>query len=124
MMTSSTFVSTISHGTRLLDKGINLNTAPPGPGFNDASRRPYPQYNTISGFTDHGWVAYQSLQVKAERRAASGLYLLASYTYSKTLTNGMTSDTVGDPGVLYYPLVPFPNADKGVGATDLRNNLH
>jgi hypothetical protein len=112
-----------SHGTRLLDKGINLNTAPPGPGFNDPARRPYPQYNTISGFTDHGWVGYQSLQVKAERRAASGLYLLAAYTYSKTLTNGMTSDTVGDPGVPYYPLVPFKNADKGLGATDLRNNF-
>ena len=102
-----------SHGTRLLDKGINLNTAPPGPGFNDPARRPYPQYNTISGFTSHGWVGYQSLQAKAERRAASGLYLLASYTYSKTLTNGMTSDTISDPGVPYYPLVPFRNADKG-----------
>jgi hypothetical protein len=112
-----------SHGTRLLDKGINLNTAPPGPGFNDASRRPYPQYNTISGFTAHGWVGYRSLQIKAERRAANGLYLLASYTYSKTLTNGMVSDTVGDPGVPYYPLVPFKNADKGLGATDLRNNF-
>ncbi len=112
-----------SHGTRLLDKGINLNTAPPGPGFNDAARRPYPQYNTISGFTSHGWVNYRSLQVKAERRATQGLYLLASYTYSKTLTNGMTSDTISDPGVPYYPLVPFPNADKGLGTTDLRNNF-
>ena len=112
-----------SHGTRLLDKGINLNTAPPGPGYNDASRRPYPQYNTISGFTAHGWVGYQSFQAKAERRAARGLYLLASYTYSKTLTNGMTSDTISDPGVPYYPLVPFPDADRGLGATDLRNNF-
>ena len=112
-----------SRGTRLLDKGINLTTAPPGPGYNDASRRPYPQYNTISGFTAHGWVGYQSFQAKVERRAARGLYLLASYTYSKTLTNGMISDTISDPGVPYYPLVPFPHADKGLGATDLRNNF-
>lgn len=68
-------------------------------------------------FTDHGWVGYQSLQVKAERRAASGLYLLAAYTYSKTLTNGMTSETVGDPGVPHYLLVQFKNADSGRGVT-------
>jgi hypothetical protein len=70
-----------------------------------------------------GWVVYNALQLKLERRAANGLYLIGSYTYSKALTNGLQQEITHDPGVDYFPFVPFPNADKGLAGNDLRQNF-
>ena len=57
--------------------------------------RPFPQYLDIGGSNNGmcsclenlGVSTYNALQVKLERRFRNGLNLLASYTYSKTLTN-------------------------------------
>jgi hypothetical protein len=35
----------------------------------------------------------------------------------------LRQEITGDPGVNYYPLHPYPNSDKGLASTDLRNNL-
>jgi len=112
-----------TRGTRLMMKNQNLNTATPGPGFNPPSRRPYPQYNGIFATMSRGWLDYHSMQVRVERRAASGLYLLGSYTYSKGITNGLRQEITGDPGTNYFPLAAWPDADKGLAATDLRHNF-
>ncbi len=112
-----------THGTRLMEKNFNFNTAPPGPYTNPANLRPYPQYNNIYVTDSHGWLRYNSLQAKLEKRAAKGLYLLAAYTYSKAFTNGLTQEITGDPGATYYPLYTWPNADKGLASTDLRSNF-
>jgi hypothetical protein len=112
-----------TQGTRLMQKNFNFNSAVPGPYFNPRALRPYPQYNNILVTDSHGWLNYQSLQLKAERRAAKGLYLLAAYTYSKALTNGLKQEITGDPGQDYYPLLPYPDADKGLASTDLRQNF-
>jgi hypothetical protein len=112
-----------THGTRLMEKNFNFNSAPPGPYTNPASLRPYPQYNNIYLTDSHGWLRYDSLEVKAERRVANGLYILAAYTYSKAFTNGLTQEITGDPGQTYYPLKTYPNADKGLGSSDLRQNF-
>ena len=63
------------------------------------------------------------MQAKVEKRATKGLYILAAYTYSKALSNGLRQEITGDPGVNYFPFIPFPNADKGLASTDLRNNF-
>jgi hypothetical protein len=102
-------------------KQIDFNTATPGPGSDPAARRPYPQYNQILDTVSAGWLGYQSLQVKAERRAGKSLYLLLGYTYSKALSNGLRQEITGDPGVNYFPLLS--GADKGLASTDLRHNL-
>ena len=112
-----------THGTRLMEKNFNFNSAPPGPYNNPRALRPYPQYNNILVTDSHGWLKYNSLQVRVERRTAKGLYLLAAYTYSSAMTNGLSQEITGDPGVNYYPLNAWPNADKGHAATDLRNSL-
>ncbi len=112
-----------THGTRLMDKNFNYNSAPPGPYTNPRNLRPYPQYNNILITDSHGWLRYDSLQAKLEKRAAKGLYLLAAYTYSKAYTNGLLQEITGDPGADYYPLNAWPNADKGLASTDLRNNF-
>ncbi len=111
-------------GFRLSQKNFDVNTAPPNTLGNDpASLRPYPNYGAIDYTDSNGWLNYQSLQLKAEKRAAKGLYLLAGYTYSKALSNGLKQEITGDPGNDYWPLIPFKNADKGLASTDLRNNI-
>ena len=112
-----------THGTRLMEKNFNFNSAPPGVYTNPRNLRAYPQYNNVLITDSHGWLRYDSLQVKLERRAARGLYLLAAYTYSKAFTNGLLQEITGDPGQIYYPLNPYPNADKGLASTDLRSNF-
>jgi len=116
-----TVAYTNTHGTRLSLKQIDFNTATPGPGNDPAARRPYPQYNQILDTVSGGWLGYQSLQVKAERRAGKSLYLLVGYTYSKALSNGLRQEITGDPGVNYFPLLA--GADNGLASTDLRHNL-
>jgi hypothetical protein len=57
--------------------------------------RPYPQYLDVGGSNNNmcsclenlGISTYNALQAKLERRFRNGLNLLASYTFSKTLTN-------------------------------------
>ncbi len=54
------------------------------------SLRPFPQYQTIGtsgGLENVGHSSYEALTAKLERRFHSGLNLLASYTWSKTLTD-------------------------------------
>jgi hypothetical protein len=112
-----------THGTRLMEKNFNFNTAPPGAYTNPRSLRPYSLYNNIYVTDSHGWLRYDSLQAKLEKRAAKGLYVLAGYTYSKAFTNGLSQEITADPGAFYYPLLTWKNADKGLASTDLRNTF-
>ncbi len=111
-----------SYADRLFDKSRNLNTATPGPGFNPAARRPYPNLQSVIAAISRGWMKYNSLQVRLERRASAGNYVLASYTYAKALTNGV-SGFGGDPGIVYFPVVTDEDADVGSANTDLRHNF-
>ncbi len=111
-----------TYADRLFDKSRNLNTATPGPGFNPAARRPYPQLQAVTAALSRGWMKYNSLQLKLERRSAGGFYLLGSYTYAKATTNGV-SGFGGDPGIVYFPVVTDEDIDVGSANTDLRHNL-
>jgi hypothetical protein len=111
-----------SYADRLFDKSRDLNTAPPGPGFNAAARRPYPQLQQVIAALSRGWMQYNSMQLRVERRASKGFFLLASYTYAQALTNGV-SGFGGDPGIVYFPVVTTKDADKGSSNTDLRHNF-
>ena len=56
--------------------------------------RPYPQFSTITSnccLENLGQSTYNALQTKIERRFRNGLNLLASYTYSKTITDADSS---------------------------------
>ena len=53
----------------------------PGPGFNPAARRPYPQLQAVIAALSRGWMKYNSLQMRLERARVNGLYLLGAYTY-------------------------------------------
>ena len=111
-----------SYADRLFDKSRNLNTATPGPGFNPAARRPYPQLQAVIAAISRGWMKYNSMQVRVERRSVGGFFVLGAYTYAKATTNGV-SGFGGDPGVVYYPVAASDDADIGSANTDLRHNF-
>lgn len=57
------------------------------------NRIPYPQFGAGMLITyNGGWTSYNALTTKIERRYASGLYLLGSYTWQKNLDLGATDD--------------------------------
>jgi hypothetical protein len=111
-----------TYADRLFDKSRNLNTATPGPGFNPAARRPYPNLQAVIAAISRGWMKYNSLQFRLERRAADGNYILGAYTYAKATTNGV-SGFGGDPGIVYFPVVADDEVDVGSANTDLRHNF-
>jgi hypothetical protein len=90
--------------------------------------RPFPQYgyiNTDSYLQNVGQSSYDALTVKAEKRFSDGLQVLASYTFSKTLTD---SDAIQP----YYSTLqnqggtqnPYDHkAEKAVSNEDIPNNF-
>lgn len=78
--------------------------------------KPFPQFNTIGtdgGLENLGQSTYNALMAKLERRFRNGLNLMASYTFSKTLTDADST----------YPL--FTSFNSNVWAQDsfnLKNN--
>src|SRR5206468_7200119 len=70
--------------------------APPYPGFSGSlaqALRPFPQYSDISATNsaNFGNSTFNSLQVKLEKQFSKGLFLLTSYTWSKTLTDASSA---------------------------------
>lgn len=103
--------------------GWNLNTPPPNTLANPQSLVPYPNLSEIIGILDRGNSRYDSLQVKAEKNNQHGLYFLLSYTWSKGFDNGLFDNLISMVGVPYYPLVPYPHADRGLLSIDQTNNF-
>ncbi len=61
-----------------------FNIPTPGPGGVQA-RRQFPRFTGFSYIAADVSTTYHALQAKVERRLSAGLWLLASYTYSKSL---------------------------------------
>lgn len=74
----------------------------PYPGFRGSvaqALRPFPQYQTISiPHEDEGNSTYHSLQAMATKRMSAGLSFLASYTFSKWITNVLSQIPAENPG--------------------------
>jgi hypothetical protein len=86
-----------SHGSDL-NIALNPDTAYPGPGP-VLPRQPYAQYSSISAWEPIGISNYHGLQLSVENRPRnSGLYILASYTFSRSLDEGAGGNSSsGDP---------------------------
>src|SRR3954464_9749029 len=75
-----------SKGTHLQGV-VDPNQDPvPGPGDVQA-RRPLPQFGGFTAITNIASSNYNSLQIKAEKRATHGLYFLSAFTYSKAIND-------------------------------------
>jgi Carboxypeptidase regulatory-like domain len=87
------------------------------------SLRPFPQYsfiNTAAFGENEGQLSYNAMTAKLERRFHNGLNLLASYTWSKILTD--TGNIIGGSlGGAYTANIQDPNnlrAEKAVSPQD------
>ena len=96
--------------------------------------RPFPQYLDIGGSNNGkcsclenlGISTYNSFQAKLERRFRNGLNLLASYTYSKTLTNADSAIPVftGFSSNQFAAQNPFnPQSQKALSYQDTPHTL-
>jgi hypothetical protein len=75
-----------SKGTHLQSVTDPNQVAVPGPG-DVQSRRPFPQFGGFTAISDIGNSNYNALQVKVEKHASHGLYLLSAFTYSKAIND-------------------------------------
>ena len=106
----------------------NFETTWGGGGTVSQALRPFPQYgyiNTDSYLQNVGQSSYDALEAKLERRFYNGLNVLASYTFSKTITD---SDSIQP----YYSTLqsqggtqnPYNHrAEKAVSNQDVPNNF-
>ena len=62
-----------------------INIPEPGPG-NIQARRPYPRFGNLNIHTQALSSEYHALQAKLQKRPSGGLWYLASYTFSRSLT--------------------------------------
>lgn len=96
--------------------------------------RPYPQFLDIGGSNNNmcsclenlGISTYNAFQAKLERRFRNGLNLLASYTYSKTLTNADSAIPVfsGFSSNEFAAQNPFnPKSQKALSYQDTPHTL-
>lgn len=82
------------------------------------ARRPIQGFGSISGVLPEGFSNYNALQIKLERRFASGLYFLNSFTWSKAIDNA--SQVLEEPnGNTGTPQNVYDIASNtGIGAYD------
>ena len=110
-------------GRNIQSKGWNLNSAPTGPGFNTASRRPYPQYNTFNAILGRGTIDYDSLQLKGRSgsiRAAFSSWPTRSAKRSRTARARMSAWA----RAFATTCEPFAGADDGRSDTDVRHSFN
>lgn len=110
-----------SRGTNLLFN-TDLNQIPVnhlGPG--DSIYRPYPQYQTINGFTTQGISNYNALQAQYVRRFSSGLMFNFNYTWSHMLDNQDSSGWGSKEGTTVWQNAHDPGANYGASNFDVRN---
>jgi len=128
------YVNSIAHhlevfpGTNEPSSIVNVNTA-------ESTLVPYPDFGTAASYAaSEGNSNYHALQTQIEKRYSTGLTLLATYTFSKTLTdahdllNGGSAGNSGGGNVNGYraPYVPGMGiqADYGLAPFDIRNVFH
>jgi len=94
-----------------LNGSTNINIPTPAAGGVQA-RRPYPQFGNINYFDTNMSNTYHSLQASLARRAAGGLWYMASYTWSKSITTQNLPAVGGNTG-----------REKSISGFDIPHNL-
>ncbi|MBA3439690.1 MAG: TonB-dependent receptor [Pyrinomonadaceae bacterium] len=108
-----------SKGTKLLT-ARDINQPSPSPArFNP---RPMPQFDDITTLESRANSSYNSLQARFEQRLTSGLAVLTSYTFAKSLDDASNFfSSAGDPN---FPQDSFNvRAERGRSNFDVRHRL-
>ena len=88
---------------------------------------PFPDFSQGGNYQQTiGYSIYNGLQMKLEQRLSHGISYLATYTYSKTLTDAFDLLNGGSLTGYRAPYVPGlgPSFDYGPAAFDIRNVFH
>jgi hypothetical protein len=98
---------------------------------------PYPEFTGVSAYTNQGYSFYNSMQVRYEKRFATGLTATASYSWSK-LNGGLSYLNAGDPmpekvlnaadrpqrlAVTWIYALPFGEGKHWVSSTPVLSNV-
>lgn len=88
---------------------------------NDAGSRPYPEFQTLNGYTTQGISNYHALQAEVTRRFSSGLMFNFNYTWSKLLDNQDSSGWGTLQGAAPYQRAYDAMANYGPSNFDVRH---
>jgi hypothetical protein len=100
-----------------LNRRVNANIAPPGPGVPLADRVPYKGFADILDSTNDGWSNYNGLNFRVEKPFSKGLLLLASYTLGKHLDIG------GPDEYVHHDRTGTLKDERGPAQIDSRHRL-
>jgi hypothetical protein len=110
-----------SHGNNLI-YNTDLNQVPVSElGPNDASARPYPEYQAISGFKTVAGSDYGALQAQVERHFDNGLMFNFNYTWSHMTDDQDSSGWGSKEGNTIWQNAYLPSANHGAANFDVRN---
>jgi Carboxypeptidase regulatory-like domain len=90
-------------------------------GPNDAGSRPYPEFQSLTGYTTQGISNYHALQAEITRRFSNGLMFNFNYTWSHLLDNQDSSGWGSLQGATPYQRAYAPMANYGPSNFDIRH---
>jgi len=88
---------------------------------NDAGSRPYPEFQSLTGYTTQGLSSYHALQAEITRRLTNGLMFSFNYTWSHLLDNQDSSGWGSQQGATPYQNAYFPMENYGPSNFDVRH---
>jgi hypothetical protein len=100
-------------------RNVNQALAIPGSPLSIANRRPFPKYGNVGWLEDSANSTYHSMQVRLDRRFVSGVSVLGSYTWSKSIDDNSGSGGASETGgnMNNYNL----HLERGLSAFDHRH---
>ncbi len=134
MSVQAAYVNTLGRHLEVFPNSNNVTQLLPA-SVNRTPFLPLPDFGESSSYAiTEGSSYYHGLQTRVEKRFAGGLDFLATYTWSKTMSdahdllNGGSAGTSGGHNVNGYRAPSIPgfgiNADYGLAPYDIRNVLH
>jgi len=88
---------------------------------NDAAFRPYPTFQSLTGYTTAGISNYHAFQAEITRRFSKGLLFNVNYTWSHMLSNQDSSGWGSLQGATPYQRAYAPLANYGASNFDVRH---
>ncbi|HLJ13494.1 MAG TPA: carboxypeptidase regulatory-like domain-containing protein [Bryobacteraceae bacterium] len=110
----------VGSSSSYLAGSYNWNGATPGPAATAPSRRPIPEWNTITLESPFGHSSYNGLNVQLVKRFSSGLTVNGAYTWSHSIDD--IAELFGGPAGDIQQITDF-NASRGNSGFDIRQRL-
>lgn len=88
---------------------------------NDSALRPYPEFQSLTGYTTGGYSNYHAFQAIVTRRMSNGLMFSFNYTWSHLLDNQDSSGWGSQQGATPYQNAYNPKANYGPSNFDVRH---